>query len=118
LGYGGLLLTMGLPWALAAALTVRTSAVAVSYIGAYLTLRVIMAWCVATWALGDVRVLKRWWLLPVRDALAFAVWIAGLFANRIHWRGRDFIVRGGRLIPVFHSVAHKTRDGDPVMGER
>jgi ceramide glucosyltransferase len=117
-GYGGLLLTLGLPWALAAALIVRTSAVTASYIGAYLTLRIIMAWSVATWALGDVRVLKRWWLLPVRDALAFAVWVAGLFANRIHWRGRDFVVCRGRLIPVFQSVAHKTRAGGPVMGER
>ena len=106
-GYGGLLLTQGLPWALAAALIVRTSGVALGYIGAYLTLRVIMAWSVATWALDDVRALKRWWLLPVRDALAFAVWGVGLFANRIHWRGRDFVVRRGRLIPVFRSIPHK-----------
>jgi hypothetical protein len=43
---------------------------------------------------------KKWWLLPVGDALAFAVWGAGLFVNRVHWRGRDFIVRHGRLIAV------------------
>jgi ceramide glucosyltransferase len=59
-----------------------------------------MAWTVAKWALGDVGVVKKWWLLPVRDALAFAVWGAGLFVNRVHWRGRDFIVRHGRLIAV------------------
>jgi ceramide glucosyltransferase len=99
-GYGGLLLTQGLLWAVAAALTVRTPAVATAYFGAYLTLRVLMAWSVAKWALGDIRVLKKWWLLPVRDALAFAVWAAGLFVNRVHWRGRDFIVRHGRLISV------------------
>jgi ceramide glucosyltransferase len=99
-GYAGLLLTQGLPWAVAAVLTVRTSAVATAYFGAYLTLRVLMAWSVAKWVLGDVRVLKKWWLLPVRDALAFAVWGAGLFVNRVHWRGRDFIVRHGRLISV------------------
>ncbi|HWW83899.1 MAG TPA: bacteriohopanetetrol glucosamine biosynthesis glycosyltransferase HpnI [Vicinamibacterales bacterium] len=99
-GYAGLLLTQGLPWAVAAVLTVRTSAVATAYFGAYLTLRVLMAWTVAKWALGDVGVVKKWWLLPVRDALAFAVWGAGLFVNRVHWRGRDFIVRHGRLIAV------------------
>ena len=99
-GYGGLLFTQGLPWAVAAALTVRTSAVAAAYIGAYLTLRVLRAWSVAKWTLGDVRVLKKWWLLPIRDSLAFAVWAGGLFLNRIHWRGRDFIVRQGRLIAV------------------
>jgi hypothetical protein len=81
-------LTQGLPWALAAALTFRTSAVAASYIGAYLTLRTFKAWSMTTWVLDDVRVLTKWWLLPVRDAPAFAVWAAaGLFANRIHWRG-------------------------------
>jgi ceramide glucosyltransferase len=125
-GYCGLLLTQGLPWALAAALIVRTSAVAAGYIGAYLTLRVVMAWSVATWTLGDARVLKRWWLLPVRDALAFAVWVAGLFANRIHWRGRDFVVRRGRLIRVHVSrtpsraepLADDARAAHPVMGAR
>jgi ceramide glucosyltransferase len=118
-GYISLLLTQGLPWALAAALTVRTSAVAISYVGAYLTLRLVMAWSVATWAFGDVRVLKRWWLLPVRDALAFAVWVAGLATNRIRWRGRDFVVRRGRLIPVFHAISHKRRAGSPaVLGGR
>ena len=40
---------------------------------------------------------------PVRDALAFVVWLAGLFQNRIHWRGRDFDVHDGRLIPVASS---------------
>jgi len=105
--YAGLLLTQGLPWAVAAASIGPTSAVAAGYIGAYLTLRIVMAWSVAAWALGDDRVLKRWWLLPLRDALAFAVWAAGLFANRIHWRGHDFVVRRGRLIPVFRSIAHK-----------
>jgi len=131
-GYGGLLLTQGLPWAVAAALLAPTSTVASSYIGGYLTLRTLMAWSVATWVLGDVRVLKRWWLLPVRDALAFAVWVAGLFANRILWRGRGFVVRDGRLIPVVRSIrtpsgagrvvgtplAHEPRAGDPLVGER
>jgi hypothetical protein len=92
--------------------------VAAGYIGAYLALRIVMARAVAVWALGDVRVLKNWWLLPVRDALAFVVWVAGLFSNRIHWRGREFVVRRGRLIRVFHSIADIARAGGPVMGER
>jgi ceramide glucosyltransferase len=129
LGYGGLLLTHGLPWALAATLAAPTSAVASTYIVGYLTLRALMAWSVATWVLGDVRVLKRWWLLPVRDALAFAVWVAGLFANRIRWRGRAFDVRQGRLIPVIGSgsrtermrgtrLPHERRAADPLVGDR
>jgi ceramide glucosyltransferase len=99
-GYAGLLFTQGLPWAVAATVAVPTAAVAAGYFGAYLTLRLVMAWSVATWALGDVPVVRKWWLLPIRDALAFVVWLAGLFLNRIHWRGREFLVHDGRLIPV------------------
>jgi ceramide glucosyltransferase len=100
LGYAGLLLTQGLPWAVAATLVVPTAAVAAGYFGAYLTLRLVMAWTIAKWALGDVPVVRKWWLLPIRDALAFVVWLAGFCLNRIHWRGRDFLVHDGRLIPV------------------
>jgi ceramide glucosyltransferase len=100
LGYAGLLLTQGLPWAVAATLVVPTAAVAAGYFGAYLTLRLVMAWTVAKWALGDVSVVRKWWLLPIRDALAFVVWLAGFCLNRIHWRGREFLVHDGRLIPV------------------
>jgi ceramide glucosyltransferase len=99
-GYAGLLLTQGLPWAVAATVVVPTPAVAAGYFGAYLTLRLVMAWSVAKWALGDVLVVRKWWLLPIRDALAFLVWLGGLFLNRIHWRGREFLVHDGRLIPV------------------
>jgi ceramide glucosyltransferase len=100
LGYAGLLLTQGLPWAVAATVVAPSAAVATGYFGAYLTLRLLMAWSVAQWALGDARAVRKWWLLPIRDALAFVVWFAGLFLNRIHWRGREFIVDDGRLIPV------------------
>lgn len=99
-GYAGLLLTQGLPWAVAATLIMPVASVAAGYFGAYLTLRLVLAWSVAKWALGDVRVVRQWWLLPIRDALAFVVWLAGLFQNRIHWRGREFVVHHGRLIPV------------------
>ena len=100
LGYAGLLLTQGLPWAVAATLVVPTAAVAAGYFGAYLALRLVMAWTIAKWALGDVPVVRKWWLLPIRDALAFVVWLAGFCLNRIHWRGREFLVSDGRLIPV------------------
>lgn len=108
-GYAGLMFTQGLPWAVAATTLVPSAAIAAGYFGAYLTLRLIMAWSVAKWALGDVRIVKKWWLLPMRDALAFPVWLAGLFLNRIHWRGREFVVHDGRLIPV------TTREPGPAV---
>lgn len=99
-GYAGTALTHGLPWTLVAIAVVPSIPVTVGYVGAYLTLRLLMAWTVSRWALDDVEVLRKWWLLPVRDALGFAVWFGALFMNRIHWRGRDFVVDNGHLIPV------------------
>jgi ceramide glucosyltransferase len=99
-GYAGIVFTHGLPWAVAATAVVPSAAVAAGYFGAYLALRLLMVWSVARWALGDGRVARKWWLVPVRDAFAFVVWLAGLFLNRIQWRGREFVVHHGRLIPV------------------
>jgi ceramide glucosyltransferase len=32
------------------------------------------------------------WLLPLRDLLSFAVFVASLFGERVHWRGTQFAV--------------------------
>jgi ceramide glucosyltransferase len=98
-GYAGLVLTHGLLWAAAATAVMPTAAIASCYVTAYLTLRLLMAWSVARWGPGG-RVLRRWWLLPVRDALGLGVWCAALFKNRIRWRGREFALDQGRLVPL------------------
>uniref|UniRef100_C6E1N6 Hopanoid biosynthesis associated glycosyl transferase protein HpnI n=1 Tax=Geobacter sp. (strain M21) TaxID=443144 RepID=C6E1N6_GEOSM len=45
------------------------------------------------------RLLPRWlWLLPLRDALAFAVWALSLLGNRVRWRGELFqLDNGGKI---------------------
>ena len=59
-----------------------------------------MAWVVGVWGLKDP-VLRQWlWLVPLRDALAFLIWLASFTSNRIRWRGMEFTIRQGRLIPV------------------
>src|SRR5262249_46531574 len=50
-----------------------------------------------------------YWLIPVRDLLSFAVFLAGLASQRVYWRGRQYRVMAegdlvaelpeGRLIP-------------------
>ena len=41
------------------------------------------------------------WLLPLRDLLCLAVWIASYFGREVCWRGRRVtIAAGGRLLPV------------------
>ena len=43
---------------------------------------------------------QKGWLLPLRDAFAFLVWLASFFPQRIHWRGRQFRIRRRKLVPV------------------
>jgi ceramide glucosyltransferase len=106
----GLLFSQGLLWAVLAAVVAPSPAIAVTYLAAYLILRMWMAWEVGVRGLGDPVLRRNMWLLPVRDALAVFVWLASFFSNRITWRGTKFIIRKGRLVPVARSAA----PGKPV----
>ena len=97
-GHFGLVLTHGLPWSIAAAAVAPSLTMAMAFPCAYLALRWAVAWSVGIAGLGDGVVRRKWWLVPVRDAVAFAVWTASLFSNRIDWRGRQFELRSGRLV--------------------
>jgi ceramide glucosyltransferase len=97
-GYAGLALTHGPLWAAVATAAMPILSIAACYVTAYLTLRLLMAWSVAHWGLGGP--VRKWWLVPVRDALGFGVWCAALFKNRIQWRGREFALNKGRLVPL------------------
>jgi ceramide glucosyltransferase len=99
-GYLGLVLTYGLPWTALAAIAAPSAKIAVGYVLAYLILRLTMAWTVGVWGLGDPVTRRRMWLVPVRDFVNFAVWLAGFFSNTIHWRGLAFRVKQGLLIPL------------------
>jgi len=55
---------------------------------------------VGVWGLKDPVLRRKLWLLPPRDASAFLVWLASFAAKRIQWRGLEFTIQEGRLIPV------------------
>ena len=106
LGYWGLIFTHGLPWALvgfAISMVRGSMPVAVSYLLAYLVLRVGLTWITGSWGLGDQKLRKILWLVPLRDALSFMIWITGFFTDEITWRGLGYRVRKGRLFPLFSS---------------
>jgi ceramide glucosyltransferase len=110
LGYWGLLFTHGLPWALLAAATavsIGSIQLAFSYLAAYMILRVGLTWTTGKWGLGDRQLLKILWLVPLRDALSFIIWISGFFTNKITWRGLTYHVKHGQLIPI-PSQSHPT----------
>jgi hypothetical protein len=67
---------------------------------AYLALRLTQVWLTGAWGLNDSVTRKSWWLTPFRDAVNFAVWIAGFFTNEIEWRGVSYRVKKGKLVPV------------------
>ena len=58
-------------------------------------------------ALVKDRLLPRWlWLLPLRDALSFGVWVLSLTGNRVLWRGHLFrLAKGGKIVEIGKSKA-------------
>lgn len=98
--FAGLIFTHGLPWAVLAAVIAPARWIGATYLLAYLALRLAMAWIVGVWGVGDEVVRRRLWLLPLRDAIYFFVWLASFASNRIHWGGEEYIMRQGQLMPA------------------
>ena len=59
-----------------------------------------MAWTAGIRGLNDQVLRRKLWLIPLRDAIHFFVWIAGFASNRVHWGGEDFVMNKGQLVPV------------------
>ena len=110
LGHLGMIFTHGLPWALAAAVAAPSHSLAALFVAAYLALRLGMAWTIGVWGLKDPVARRGFWLLPLRDALTFLMWLASFASNRIQWRGLEFKVEKGILVPVPCSRSHDARD--------
>jgi ceramide glucosyltransferase len=106
-GHLGLLLTQGLPWSLAALAIHPTVGVALGYLGAYLGLRLAMTWLIGVRGLRDQALWGKMWLLPAWDAMAFLIWLASFGRNSFRWRGGEYAIREGRLVPVTASTAER-----------
>jgi ceramide glucosyltransferase len=103
LSYVGLLFTQGLPWALLAALIAPARWIAGAYLLAYLVLRFAMAWTVGIWGVNDEVLRRKIWLVPLRDAIHFVVWLASFGSNRIRWGNVDYAIRQGQMVPITDS---------------
>ena len=100
LSYFGLIFTLGLPWSVLGAAVAPDKWAAAAYLLGYLLLRLLMAWTVGVWGVGDDVLRRKLWLVPLRDSIHFAVWLAGLFSNRITWGAEEYIIQNGRMIPT------------------
>jgi len=115
-GHLGTIFTHGLPWSLAAGAVSSSQGVAAGYLAAYVVLRFLMVWTVGIWGLKDPVLRRRWWLVPVRDALAFFLWVASFASNRINWRGTQFYLQDGRMVPVLAGEASEAAPARQLAG--
>ncbi len=107
--YIGLLFTHGLPWALVGAVANGSAIGAAAILVAYLWLRLALAWTVGVWGLRDETTRRKLWLVPLRDALHFAVWVGSFFSNRITWGEAEFRLTGsGEMVAVGLQSAEKS----------
>jgi len=104
-GHLGLIFTWGLPWALVAIAMHPTAVVAIGYLGAYLALRIVITWMIGVWGMKQKGLWKKMPLIPLWDAMAFGIWIVSFGRKTIRWRGVDYYIRQGMLVPVAAGAA-------------
>jgi ceramide glucosyltransferase len=100
MGYIGLILTFGLPWAMLAVLLSPTAWWSWSLLGVALVLRVAVALQVGLGVVHDRAVVRHLWLLPLRDLVAFGVWFWSFADNKVRWRGDIFVLEKGKIRPA------------------
>jgi ceramide glucosyltransferase len=96
-GYLGVLLTFGLPWAMAAALCAGGAGWSLGLLAAVAAARFASACALCGPILADRQTLRDLWLVPARDLVGVAIWFASFGGDTIVWRGERFHLKDGRL---------------------
>ena len=109
-GHLGLLFTWGLPWALLAVAIRPTLPIAVAYLGTYLLLRIAMTWLIGVRGLKKSGIWTKMPLIPLWDATAFLIWLASFGRKTIRWKGIDYHIREGMLVPVISGSSPNASD--------
>jgi ceramide glucosyltransferase len=99
-GYYGYVVTHATLWALVALGAHQWQAGL-----AAIVVRVAAGVWVGAGILGDRKVRRDFWLIPLRDLFGFAVWAAGLFGDTVQWRDRQLKLRpDGRIFDDAHPL--------------
>lgn len=94
LAYAGTIVTH--PWPLALLALCGGDPAAIMVAIAVLLARVTLCRCVE-WRFGLPR--QNYWLIPVHDLIAFAIYVTSFFGATVHWRGADYrVAANGNLI--------------------
>jgi ceramide glucosyltransferase len=96
-GYLGVALTFGLPWAIMSVLLSAGAWWSWIVLASTGLLRMILALVVGVGLLHDETVLRRLWLLPLRDLVALGVWFGSYAGHQVHWRGEVFVLENGKI---------------------
>ncbi len=95
--YFGLIVSFGLVWAVFAVAAAPSAWWTWLILVVSTTLRFAAAIVIGRGVLGDPQLFGELWLLPLRDLIALATWVASYFGNRVEWRGLRFRLRDGKL---------------------
>jgi ceramide glucosyltransferase len=96
-GYVGVLLTFGLPWAVAAAVCAGGAWWSLGLLGVVAAARFTSGYLLCGPILHDRQTLGDLWLIPARDVVGVAIWFASFGGDTIVWRGERFHLKDGRL---------------------
>jgi ceramide glucosyltransferase len=96
-GYVGLGLTFGLLWAVLALAFSGGAWWAWGMFALTVAMRVAVAWSVGRSVLADQQISSLLYLLPLRDLVAFFVWIASFGGGTVQWRDEVFRLRKGKI---------------------
>ena len=99
-GYVGLAFTFGIWWVIIAVVASAGTMWSWAALGSIAVLRLLVAMAVGGKVLRDRQVLKFAWLIPLRDLLAVAVWVASFAGRTVTWRGDRFILKNGKLTRI------------------
>jgi len=110
-GYAGVALTFGLPWAILLVAIALGSWWSWILLAGALLARLAVAFDIGVGTLSDRHVLQDFWLLPVRDLLALAIWFWSYASNAVTWRGEKFRLEDGRMYPISTPNADIVKSG-------
>jgi ceramide glucosyltransferase len=104
-GWAGVCLTFALPWAMLAVAASAGAIWAWALAGVSLLTRLAVALAVGWGVLRDRQALRYGYLVPLRDVVGLAVWLASYTGDTVAWRGDEFILRDGKLFRSHHELS-------------
>lgn len=104
-GHFGLIFTLGLPWTLLAIALAPNALIALSFLLGYLFVRSLLTLIVGGVGLHQRGLWKQLLLVPVWDGVATAIWAVSFFRRTIRWRGHNYAILNGQLMPARSAAA-------------